>query len=408
MRILLIVQPERFDFYEYLKNMPNIEWSLLWYEQKGQMEISPEELPIPFKNIYHWLDFSTPSKMLDTIKVDKIIFFEIIDLRQISLIVTCKFRNVRTFYLEHGAAGDKVTAMKRWHEEQHLQKKRSYLYNRILRQTGHVFRSKYFYYSASKYVIGTKAFGNYLLLPLRMLRGLPNKILSTYKFRERAPDYSINFNKANFEEYELYTGVAEKDALLTGLPLFDKYFQTIHTEEDHIVYIDTPFLDTGLLDWDEQHLKKVAGALASFAERNRVVVYIKLHPISNRQKWEAYTHTKDWIKIIQSGDYTELYLKAKLILGFSSSMITGLICARKNIVILGWHPRPSVFGVDFSNTGLCHLSLYLNDLEAKYDSWIKNNLSIQNSDKYEEFLKRFNWPFDGKATERVFNAINEL
>ena len=92
-------------------------------------------------------------------------------------------------------------------------------------------------------------------------------------------------------------------------------------------------------------------------------------------------------------------------MGFSSSLLTGFLCAKKNIALLGWHPKPQIFGVDFSKTGLCHQSISLSDLHTKFQFWVNNNLTIINNNEYAAYLKRFNYPFDGMATERVIASI---
>jgi hypothetical protein len=74
---------------------------------------------------------------------------------------------------------------------------------------------------------------------------------------------------------------------------------------------------------------------------------------------------------------------------------------------LGWHPQPGIIGADFSKSGLCHVSFSPSDMYDKYDFWVSHNLSKDNNEKYENFLRVFNFPFDGKASERVLNAIVE-
>jgi hypothetical protein len=80
------------------------------------------------------------------------------------------------------------------------------------------------------------------------------------------------------------------------------------------------------------------------------------------------------------------------------------------VVLLGWQPEPGIFGADFSKTGLCHISLHPTDLEAKFDYWSRHNLSKGKEFEYQKFLQRFNYPFDGKAGERVIRTIasNEI
>ena len=166
-------------------------------------------------------------------------------------------------------------------------------------------------------------------------------------------------------------------------------------------------MESNILDWTPEHHKRIAKTLFEFAEKNKLKLYIKLHPFSKRSNWENYEFDKSYVEIIQDGDFAQLYLQARLILGFSSSLITGLLCAKKNIVLLGWHPQPGIFGVDFSQTGLCHTSFSPTDLLEKYTDWVSRNLAVENATAYDDFLLKCNYPFDGKATERVLKIITE-
>jgi hypothetical protein len=405
MKVLLIVQPDRFDFYNYLAEAKDIEWVLLWNEKPGQMVVPAEKLPVKFSKIIFWTDFITPKQIIDEIKPDRIVLFEIIDLRQIALIVTGNKIGVPTFYLEHGAAGDKDTAISRWDETTFSNHKLPYLVNRFVKSFWDVIKSKAFYFSALQYLPDPKSKRIYLNLPFKMLKGSPNKVLSHNIFRQRVPQKAIVFNQPNFHEFALYTSITEQDAILSGVPYFDKYYRPSLVEEDYVVYIEHPYFEENLIGWTEEHFNQVAKALSDFAVSKKAVVYVKLHPRSNKKLWDKMNFDSTYIKILQVGDFTELFLKAKLILGYSSSLITGLLCAKKNIVLLGWHPKPHIFGADFSKTNLCHLSFSISDLSGKYESWLEHNLAIDNADAYDQFLHQFNYPFDGKATARVIDAI---
>ena len=113
MRILMIVPPQRKDFYSYFGGDKNRDYLLLWFESKRKYLQSGVELPPLFKEIFFWDQFVSPRLLLKKIKPDKIIFFEIIDQRQIALIVAAKKRNIITFYLEHGAANSRETSATR-------------------------------------------------------------------------------------------------------------------------------------------------------------------------------------------------------------------------------------------------------------------------------------------------------
>ncbi|MGI8892280.1 MAG: polysialyltransferase family glycosyltransferase [Bacteroidia bacterium] len=407
MKILLIVQPERFDFYSYLAVAENIEWSLLWYEKPEQMTIQKEHLPINFERICYWNEFLTPEKLLNELQPDKIVFFEIIDLRQIGLNVAALHRKIPTFYLEHGAAGDKETAINRWKEITFTKHKLPYIFKRFKASLLDVLRSKFFYYSVIKGFESVRSYIKFIMLPFQMLGGAPNKVLTANKFKERVPLKSIVFNKVNFNEYALYTGINPEDALFSGVPAYDKYYLKSRVIKDHLLFIDSPYMEENICYWTKEHHATVAKALFNLAEQRQIHIYIKLHPRSDASIWDTYSYNKDFVTIIQKGDYLNIFLEAKLILGFSSSLITAFLCARKNVVLLGWHPEPGIFGVDFSRSNLCHKSLNLEELTTKYDYWVSHNLTEENEEHYQNFLKEFNYPFDGRATDRVIKAITE-
>ncbi len=403
MKLLLVVDPSRKDFYEQLSKLNNAELFILWFVKEKNAD--GVEIPGFIKGLYFWSDYLTPYHLLKKLLPDRIVFFEMIDLRQIALIVAARSKKIPTFYLEHGAAGDINTFIKRQNEVQFFRDKLPRLLKRLSKNIIDIFSSKIFYYSVYKRFNSPRSYFQYLFLPLKSLIASPKKVLQNNIFRERVPDYPIVFSHINFEVIQLYTGIKKEEAYLTGLPFFDKYYSSRPVIADHVVYIEHPYLESNILDWTPEHHKKVADTLFEFANKNKVKLFLKLHPVSKRANWEKYNLDSEYVEIIQEGDFTQLYLEAKLILGFSSSLITGLLCAKKNIVLLGWHPEPSIFGVDFSKTGLCHVSMSPTDLEKKYYYWISHNLAIENETAYQEFLQRCNYPFDGKATERVLKII---
>lgn len=409
MRILLIVPAERTDWYDYLStNEQQHEYILLWQEKASMEKPSLPQSNLQFSKVICWSDYATPQALLRSVAPDKIIFFEIVDLRQIALIVSARAKKITTFYMEHGAAGNKDTAITRWAEVTFKQHKIPYLINRFRKSFFDVLRSKFFYYSGTAGFNSLRSYSKYLGLPIKMLSGSPNKVLSENTFRERVPTYAVVFNRINYGEFKLYTDIPEKDALFTGVPFFDKYFRPDIATGEHVVFIDHPYLEESILGWTSEHHAIIANSLFQFAEKNQLKLFIKLHPRSDIERWNSYKYNPDYISIVQQGDFTELYLAAKLILGFSSTLITGFLCAHKNVVLLGWHPEPQIFGMDFSQTGLCHASLSPDDLNDKYDFWQQQNLSVGNTAAYDAYLKECNYPFDGKAAKRICTAINTL
>jgi hypothetical protein len=405
MKILMIVEPDRTDWYHYLTTDTLNEYYLLWYESESDApaEVRQDRF---FKKIYCWDVFTTPKQLLKMVQPDRIVFFEIIDQRQIALLVAANKEGIKTFYLEHGAAGDKEAAIQRANEENYFSKtKKNYLINRIKTGFGKLLKSKIFYYSASLQLSSLDSTIKFIRLPFSMLFNTPNKALANCIFSERTPLRSIVFNRPNFEQFQVYTGIGEDKAVFTGVPIFDHYYAEQPDEGNHISYIEHPYLEAGILDWTKEHHETIAKSLYDFALKKRIKILIKLHPRADVALWHKYGFDSEFFEVEQKGDFTKELLGSKLILAYGSSLVNGFLCARKNVVLLGWHPEPMIFGADFSKTGLCHVSLDPGDLETKFDYWVKHNLSKGKESEYKEFLQRFNYPFDGKAGERVIRTI---
>jgi len=407
LKILIIVPPWRKDFYSYLEQCSSADFYILFYVKAK--EAYGIELPAFIKGQYFWSDYHTPKELLEKIKPSKLIFFEIIDQRQISLIVAANHYNYITFYLEHGAAGDRETARQRSESN----KLKHALFNRFPNIVNKLTISfsdallvKKFYFSSLNLLKGASR-KNYLRLPLLTLSYKPNKALMVCKFQERIPHKCLLFNRTNFEEFELYTGVTEDRATMEGVPYFDAYYREEYDNSGPVFYIEHPLLEENICGWTREHHREIAFNLKKFTEQTKEKVIVKLHPRSSKALWDSYNLESKYFEVVKEGEFTDMYLKSKLILGFASSLVNGFLCAKKNVVLLGWHPEPHIFGADFSKTGICHRSMNVEDLNDKFQHWITHNLAIINANMYNEFISAFNCPFDGKATQRVIKAIAE-
>lgn len=405
MRIVVVVQPWRFDYYNFLAQAKDIEWILLWYEKPGAGQPSVADLPLPFKQIIYWQNYRSPQALLREVKPDRILFFEIIDLRQIALIVSAAAKQIPTYYSDHGAAADKDATLRFLQTRTFRNNTLPYLLNRLRNNFSDSLRSKLFYFSVTRGFQSFSSYIKYLLLPFKMLFASGHTVLLKNRFKERVPKVPMIFNQPNLEDFETYTGINKNEAYITGVPFFDGYYREKANEGDYLVYIDHPYYEEGIAGWTLEHHRHVARHLFEFVEKRKVRLFIKLHPRSDRKLWDSYSYNKEYIQILQAGDFTDLYLSAQLILGYSSSLINGFLCAKKNVVVLGWNPEPHIEGADFSLTGLCHASLHLEDLMTKYDYWISHNLAVGNEAEYRKFLMKFNYPYDGRATERIIRVL---
>lgn len=406
LKMLLIVPPSRYDFYSYLGQVPNVDFYILFYVDEKDAASVP--LPPFIKGQYFWSDYHTPKELLKKINPAKLIFFEIIDQRQISLIVTSNHLKYTTFYLEHGAAGDRETARLRSESGKlkHVLRSRIPSFVRRLTTTlKDVLLAKRFYFYSVSFLNG-EAKKKYIKLPLLTLIFNPNKALMISKFKERIPGKSILFNRVNYEEFQLYTGVKEEQVTMDGVPFFDDFYTSQNDNSGPIIYLEHPLLEEGICGWTAEHHRKMAFSLSRFAETKKDKLIVKLHPRSSFALWESYQLESEYFQIIQQGNnFRDLYLNSKLILSYASSMVNGFLCAKKNVVLLGWHPQPHIFGADFSKTGLCHLSFNVEEINQKLQYWITHNLAENNIEKYDQFIKAFNYPFDGKATERIIRTL---
>ena len=405
MKILLVLQPSRKDWYTYLREDKENEYYLLWHESAKNVPawILQDKF---FRKVYCWNNFPTTKKLLHGINPDRIVFFEIIDQRQIALLVAANKKKIKTFYLEHGASAERETAIREAeHKNYFFSAKLKYLKNRFDSEFVNLLKSKYFYYSSASRLNSTSSFFKYIFLPFRMLFSTPNKVLAYCKFIERTPAESIVFNRSNFEVFELYTGIKSETAIFTGVPLFDKVYNSVKSKGSYAIFIDHPYLEDSLMEWTPAFHKKVADSLNNFVLTQKTKLFVRLHPRSSKVLWESYGYISDNFILSQHDDFTQELLNSKLILSFSSTLLTGMLCAKKNIVLLGWHPAPCISGFDFSKFGICHLSYDVNDLMAKYTYWLNNNLAETHFEEYMEFIYEINFPFDGNAAKRVIKAL---
>ena len=74
---------------------------------------------------------------------------------------------------------------------------------------------------------------------------------------------------------------------------------------------------------------------------------------------------------------------------------------------MGWNPVPQVYGTNFADLGICHLSTDVEDLFTKFDYWLGHNKILENEKNYENFLRKYNYPFDGKATWRMIELLKD-
>ena len=408
MKILLILEAKRKDWYYYLRQDIENDYFLLWNESKSEIPELVREDSF-FKGIYYWDKYLTARDLLVNIKPDRIVFFELIDQRQIALLIIANKKKITTIYLEHGASADVDGTIYMSQRENYFRNtKLNYLKKRFKTSLVKMVKSKVFYYSSLIYLNSFSSLLKFVKLPFSMLVYTPNKALQQNKFKERAPKKSIVFNNFNFESFSTYNDIERDSAVFTGIPFIDKYFNKSVSDSKYIIFIEQACLEFNLLGWTHKFHKEMALSLYNFSKKNNLKCYIRLHPTADLQLWKSYGYENPLFILSQNDDFTEELLDSELILSYSSTLLVGPLCAKKNVVLLGWHPKPTIFGMNFSNYKICHVSFSITDLEEKYLYWKENNLAIINDKNYNNFIEAVNSPFDGQASKRVISEIGRF
>jgi hypothetical protein len=403
MRILIISNPERKDFYDYIVERLGDEHELflLWHYKKSENKSSPYSHSLHF---LFWRDYFTPKQLLKKIKPDRVLFFEEIDFWQIPLIIACHKYKTTSFFIEHGVGNTVEQVISRFGELPSARKRAFYYLNKIISRAGRIIHNRIFYLSATFYLSGKDVI-KYLKTPFYYKTHTPLHSLSKLKFRKRTPHFALLFSRNNISPFLLYNEIEREHIITEGVPFFDKYFIENPRCASHVVFIEHPYLEEGILGWDDHFHEKVARTLESFATQKRIKIIVKLHPRSRLENWKRYKLNEKFIEIRQKEDITNEMLAARIILGYSSTLLNALIGCKKNVVLLGWHPTPHIFGDDLSKTGLCHVTYHMHELLAKFSKWETTNLAQQNEERVQSFLEEYSYPFDGRATERVIRTI---
>lgn len=394
--IILIFPENRTDLYSYLATDSENHYSILFNENPTETVV----LPFFIKNQYFWNNYRTPYDFIKDTHPKSIIFFEIFDFRQIALAVAAHKLGVNTIFLDHGITSESSLYSER---EQPLRKMLSKKIHNVFTRFFKIIKVRWFYFSAIRSIDFFELL-QFIYLPFLFAFKENTNAIHKVTFVGNTINTFILFSKNNFSRYNYLYHLAHKNISYTGIPYFD-YLKNSH-DGDHIIYIDHPYLEEKLYGWSEKHHETIARKLNSFSKQHQVNLYIKLHPKSQKEIWKSYNLTSSYLHVIQDGNFEKLYSGANLILSFSSTMVAGFLSGFKNLVLLGWHPTPRIVGVDYSLTNLCHKSLQLAELETKYSNWLSANKSKQNKAAYIEFIRNFNYPFDGNATKRIIEVIH--
>lgn len=284
----------------------------------------------------------------------------------------------------------------------------SYILSKARKQFLSILKTRIFYLRTISY-IQLKSIANFLKLFFQLHFIHQMKALHNNPFPERTPQKFILFNKHNHYYYNYFYQINNKKVVYAGIPMYDEFYNIRSKWVNPlttVVFFESDFLESNAYGWTAEFHENIARKLEVFAAEKNLLLYIKLHPRSNLQRWVQYGLNPSHIRVIQTGNFTELYLKSDLIIAYFSTLLMGLICAKKNVVLVKWHPQLLDGISDFDNFDLMHHSSSVSDLQSQFETWLKTNKALTSGKAYDMFIDEFNFPFDGKATQRIIDAIN--
>ncbi len=391
MKIVIVCEATRPDLFSFLLNDNRLEVSILTSKKNHELLNCRQ---------YGYHEFNRPEHLFQTINPDKIVFYEIFDIIQVAICIEANYLNIPSVFLEHGISGsiDFYNFQEKNKAERFIQKS----IKALVHLKGFI-KNRMFFYSV---LFKTKNISKILKFYLYLELYGPFYALRRVPFLERIPQRFILFSKNNLNyKNSIYHFLSFHNKVsFVGNPHIDKYSGQ---ESNYFVFIDDPYLEQNLNNWTKEFHQNMVDAIYRWSNHNQVQLVIKLHPTSNIENWQREDMPQN-IKIVQKDsaeNLNRLYAESKMIIGFSSTLLVGFLSNQKNVVLLGWHPEPQIYGVDFSKYGICHTSFDMEDLHSKWNYWLENNLSISNLEGYQMFLDEFNAPFDGQAQKRIIEEI---
>lgn len=384
---LIVCDPSRKDIYEYLLR-DDYNYFCIW----GEIGLSKTFTKV---DVLTWEKVKNIKQFLIKNKIEKVIFYNLSYIREISLMIIANEMRIETIFIDHGSGLDFKSISSIITTTKIISLKKNFI-----KQTSNFVKIRIEYLSCTRY-ISYKSLYSFFRFVLLLSYFSVTVALRKSKYKERSPQKWILFNLNNIQYHSFAQDLSKNSTYITGIPYFDEYVNAKCSSSGYIVYIDHPYLEQRKHEWDEDHHKKISNILFELSRKYKIVV--KLHPMSDPGLWKSYKNKSPNFEIIQDANLKELLLNSSIILSYSSTLLIPLILRRKKIILLGWHPEPHIAGVDFSEFNVCKTSLDLSQIEESVNIILKGDESSTKG--ILTFEQKFNNPFDGHAKQRILNLI---
>jgi len=229
----------------------------------------------------------------------------------------------------------------------------------------------------------------------------------------RNPEYINTLHWVETEKLErelINLGFPKSSLIVVGNPIYDKSFQRISkfkktslSEKIRVLLVTNPLVEHGDISKTvrDNAIKKICSVLKP--HKNKIDFQIKIHTIERLDEYQSLIVKSDpSVKIHQNGELLD-FLENFDVLVFYSSKTTAAIfalLAEKPIIIIPFKDSDI-----FVERNLA-IKSEINNLPNTIFNILK--LNIPNKIEKQHFIKEYIYKSDGKASERIVNAISDL
>lgn len=283
----------------------------------------------------YWSEFTSPYRLLDAVRPDKVVFSDIESFWQLALNIAAKNRNIPTLVLQHGARNSaEMAAMPDAAHPVELSGTSRRTLEFLLRAL------------RPQNLAAAPALGRFIVDRKRFEL---TKALSRNRFDLRRADRYIEYSADNASYHEARDGVSRDRFEIIGNPSLDPFFSTIDAAVPDVasaLLIDAPFLEAGGLrgrmtgEEKASYLIKLGDVAAARGMR----LTVKLHPLTGGG---ALPHHPA-IDYQRDGEITKLAGRASLIIHLHYSTLTAPLVLKRPFLAFdnGLLPTPPFIDSD--------------------------------------------------------------
>ena len=403
--LIIVGDYNRSDFL-YVARVMHEHYNIYFLEYTHEAEIISDQYKKWGKAIF-WGDYKDALDLVDQIKPKMVVFYFIETFNHVALNVTCRYKGIRTYHMEHGirnyemlqaninhiAGQRKLTLadmLRKLKDIRSRVKGRFFFQNTVakLPETYSHFLKEYFRVRGSKTVFETFCEVNNPLRIADSYISFSPKIFQFHKKSDHLPEsYPVHF---------------------IGCPSFDYLADSAIniSAGNNILFIDNAFETYHIFGWHEENKIQFLDQLVSFVESRNKKLWIKPHPYANEKVYAASKKCRNVSFIEDEKNFDEAINDSKIIIGFYSTLLMPMMAMEHTVCFsLEMHPsspekEPSMFLVETGAT-------------KKINNWEQLGNAFENLDEISDEQKRFKkkfiedwlYKFDGKSTERLRNIL---